>query len=104
MPFSVRFTPEAEARLGALYDYVSEVATPVTAERYAAAVIDRCQSLSKFPAGAPARDDIRPGLRVAHNRGRTIIACTIDEEAQVVWILGIYYGGQDYASFLMSND
>lgn len=104
MRFAVKFTPEAEAQLSALYDYVANAATPVTAERYTTAIIEHCEALSAFPTRAPARDDIRPGLRVTHHRGRTVIAYSVDDDAKVVWILGVYYGGQDFASFLRTDD
>ncbi|HMN79237.1 MAG TPA: type II toxin-antitoxin system RelE/ParE family toxin [Burkholderiaceae bacterium] len=100
MPYSVRFTPEADNHLTALYAYIAAEATPVTAERYVTAIIDYCESLATFPERAPARDDIRPGLRVTHYKGRAIVPYFVDEPANVVWILGIYYGGQDFEAAL----
>jgi toxin ParE1/3/4 len=100
MSYAVEFTPEADRQLEVLYDYIAAAATPVTAELYTNAIITYCESLATFPERAPRRDDIRPGLRVTHYRGRTSIAYTVDEDAQVVWILGVYYGGQDYETSL----
>lgn len=101
MAYSVEFSPEAEAQLAGIYDYIAAAAAPVTAERYTNAIIDHCRGLSTFPERAPARDDIRPGLRLTHYRGRTIIAYTVHEDAALVWILGIYYGGQDFEADLI---
>jgi len=44
------------------------------------------------------RDDVRPGLRITHYRGRTVIA--FDIAADVVSIIGVFHGDQDYASLL----
>ena len=76
---------------------------PVTAERYTAAIADYCQSLSTFPERAPARDDIRPGLRISHYRGRTIIAYQLDATTDRVIIHGIYYGGQNFEADLIGG-
>jgi plasmid stabilization system protein ParE len=59
-----------------------------------------CEHLSNFPHRVAARDDIRPGLRVTNYKGRTVIAFGVDDAASRVSILGVYYGGQDYAAGL----
>ena len=89
--------------LDALYDYIAGQATPITAERYTTAIADYCQSLSSFPERAPARSDLRAGLRVTHYRGRTIIAYQFDAATDPVVVHGIYYGGQDYATDLQDE-
>lgn len=42
-----------------------------------------------------SREDIRPGLRVTHHKGRTVIAYSVDADSRTVSILGVLYGGQD---------
>jgi plasmid stabilization system protein ParE len=54
--------------------------------------------LTIFPERGVARDDVRPGLRTTHHRGRVIIAYTVIDAD--VHILGIFYGGQDYESLI----
>ena len=49
--------------------------------------------------GVP-REDIRPGLRVTHHKGRTLIAYAVDEGARIVSIVGVLYGGRDLQSAL----
>ena len=44
------------------------------------------------------RDDIRPGLRITNYKKRAVIAFAVD--AEVVSVIGVYYGGQDYESVL----
>jgi toxin ParE1/3/4 len=41
------------------------------------------------------REDIRPGLRVTHHTGRTVIAYAVNQGKRTVSILGVFYGGQD---------
>jgi toxin ParE1/3/4 len=48
------------------------------------------------------REDIRPGLRTVSYKKRVVIAFTAN--AEQVSIIGIFYGGQDYASHLMDDD
>ena len=49
------------------------------------------------------RDDIRPGLRLTHHQGRTVIAYVVDDERLVVSVLGVFYGGQDHESALTGS-
>lgn len=65
------------------------------AERYTSAVVETCERLAIFPLRGAPRDDIRPGLRVTHHRGRTLIAYAVDEAARLVSVIGVFYGGQD---------
>ena len=58
-------------------------------------MIETCEGLSIFPLRGVSREDIRPGLRVTHHRGRTVIAYVVDSESRTVSILGVLYGGQD---------
>ena len=97
MPCAVVFAPEADAQLEALYHYIAPQGSPSTAERYTSAIVDTCEGLSLVPKRGVARDDIRPELRVTHHKGQTVIAYAVDEVAQQVQVLGVFYGGQDYA-------
>jgi toxin ParE1/3/4 len=63
-------------------------------------VVGTCEGLALFPLRGVPREDIRPGLRVTHHKGRTLIAYAVDEDARTVSVLGIFYGGQDYEAVL----
>lgn len=102
-PYAVGFAPEADDQLEALFLHVAERSSVTTAERYVAAVIGTCARLALFPHRGVARDDIRPGLRVTHHKGRTIIAYAVDDERHRVTILGVFHGGQDYEATLQSD-
>ena len=63
-------------------------------------MIATCEGLALFPLRGVPREDIRPGLRVTHHKGRALIAYAVDEAARTVSVLGIFYGGQDYEAVL----
>jgi toxin ParE1/3/4 len=98
MIYRVVFSPEAMAQVEALYRYVSRAAGPDIASRYTNAIVTYCESLHTFPLRGMRRDDIRPGLRITHYKKRAVIAFAVD--AEVVSVIGIYYGGQDYERVL----
>ena len=58
-------------------------------------MIETCEGLALFPLRGVPREDIRPGLRVTHHKGRTVIAYAVNEASRTISILGVLYGGQD---------
>lgn len=82
----------------ALYHYVATAASPEIAERYTDAIITHCDDLRTFPNRGTCRDDVRPGLRITNYKKRAVIAFAVN--ADLVSIIGIYYGGQDYEAAL----
>jgi len=52
--------------------------------------------------GVP-REDIRPGVRLTHHQGRTVVAYAVDEAARTVSIVGVFYGGQDHGGALSTD-
>jgi toxin ParE1/3/4 len=90
----VLYAPEAEAQLVALFLQIAAAASPEIAVDYTGAIVKQCESLKTFPIRGMARDDIRPGLRVFGFRRRVSIAFEITDD--VVIILGIFYGGQNF--------
>lgn len=94
----VVFSPEAEAQLVQLYDYIAANASPAIAESYTGAIVERCERLGDMPLAGVARDDIRRGLRTTFFRRRVVIAYSAG--AKAVTVLAFFYGGQDYESLL----
>ena len=82
----------------ALYGYVAQAASPDIASRYTNAIVTYCEGLHTFPLRGTRRDDVRPGLRITNYKKRAVIAFAV--EGEVVAIVGVYYGGQDYESAL----
>ena len=95
IPYGVVYAPEATDQLEELFLYIAERRSPAVAERYTSAVVETCEGLALFPLRGVPREDIRPGLRVTHHKGRTVIAYAVDADARTVSILGVFYGGQD---------
>jgi plasmid stabilization system protein ParE len=101
MNYRVVFSPEAQEQLIELYRYIAEAASPATAARYTEAIVSYCESLRTFPLRGTKRDDVRSGLRITNYKKRTVIAFAVD--AEVVSIVGIFYGGQDYETILQDD-
>jgi len=97
----VVFSPEAQEQLAELYRYIAEAASPAIAARYTEAIVNYCEGLRAFPLRGVKRDDVRPGLRVTNYKKRTVIAFDVDAER--VSIIGVFYGGQDYATILQDD-
>jgi toxin ParE1/3/4 len=74
--------------------HVAAVASPDFAARYTDAIMEQCESLKTFPMRGALRDDIRPGLRVLGFRRR--VSIPFEVTCEVVTILGIFYGGQNF--------
>ncbi|MHB1282322.1 MAG: type II toxin-antitoxin system RelE/ParE family toxin [Metallibacterium scheffleri] len=101
--YQVVLTPEALNQLRAIERYIAAASGhPMVAERYVDALVSYCESLATFPQRGARRDDIRPGLRLVPYRGSAEVAFVVDEEE--VWIIGVFYGGQDYESALLPSD
>ncbi len=104
MSYSVRFAPEAADQLEELHSYIRQAATPAIASDYLDAIMDHCEGLAAFPHRGAQRDDIRPRLRTTAYKKRVVIAFTVDDNAEQVTILGVFYGGRDYESTLTDSD
>lgn len=104
MSYTVAFAPEALAQLDALEDYISKTESPVVAARFIDNIISYCDSLSVFPLRGKCRNDQLPALRITHYRHTTAIAFRVAAETETVSILGVFYGGQDYAAQFQNHD
>jgi plasmid stabilization system protein ParE len=102
MSYRVIFTPEAEDQLVALYHYIAEKTSPEIAAQYTEGIVSYCESLHTFPHRGIMRDDVRPGLRITNYKKRAVIAFHVD--ADLVSIIGVFYGGQNYETILPENN
>jgi toxin ParE1/3/4 len=91
--YTVVFTPEAQADLLELYDYIAEHSSADRALEYIDRLGKLTSGLASFPERGTVRDDIRPGLRVIGFEHRVSIAFRVKSEA--VTILRILYAGRD---------
>lgn len=97
----VAFSPEAEAQLVGLYEYLAANASPTIAASYTSDIVERCERLGETPLPGVARDDIRRGMRLTFFRRRVAIAYSV--LAKSVTVLAIFYGGQDYKTLLRED-
>ncbi|MDP3669686.1 MAG: type II toxin-antitoxin system RelE/ParE family toxin [Telluria sp.] len=102
--YSVVFAPEAEAQLAELYGYIAEKSSANAALSYTTGIVDYCTTLKTFPHRGIKRDDLRPGLRITNYKGNAVIAFAVDDTTMTVSIVGVFYGGQDYAVDLGAGD
>ncbi len=98
MSHTVIVSPEARAQLDQLYDYIAAAASPDTALRFNNDILDHLEGLQDFPIRGTARDDILHGLRTVGFRRRLTIAFVV--EPVTVFVVGIFYGGQDFEAML----
>ena len=98
MIYRIIFSPEAQSQLLAIYQYIADAASPTIAAKYTEDIIACCEDFRLFPHRGVRRDDLRPGLRVTGFRKRVAIAFVITDD--LVTILGIFYGGQNYEAAL----
>ncbi|MDE1150339.1 MAG: type II toxin-antitoxin system RelE/ParE family toxin [Azospirillaceae bacterium] len=101
MTYRVIFSPLAQEQLAALYHYIAGVASPDIAAGYTEAIVTYCERLCGHPYRGTMRDDVRPGLRITNYRKRAVIAFDID--ADLISIVGIFYGGQNYEAILQED-
>lgn len=101
MTHSVVFGPEALQQLSDLFDYIAHRASPAIAMAYTDGIVNYCESLSTFPQRGTQRDDVRPGLRITNYKKRAVIAFAVTTDE--VFILGVFYGGQDYETLLQDD-
>jgi toxin ParE1/3/4 len=102
MNYNVVFSPEADEQLLSLYHWIAKKASPETAFRYTQAIISYCEGFCTLPTGFK-RDDLRPGLMTRNYEKRVVIAFYIDDGQKTVFIIGIFYGGQDYEVLLQET-
>ena len=68
---------------------------------YTDTIVTYCESLATFPHRGVPRDEVRPGLRITHYLKRAVIAFDVDGDQ--IFILGMFYGGQDYEAILQDG-
>jgi toxin ParE1/3/4 len=95
---TVIFSPEAIVHLQGVFDYIAERDSELAAERFVRKIRDHCKGFDVFPMRGTARDDIRSGMRMVGYNRQVSIAFRIDSE--IVTILAIFYGGQNYDEIL----
>lgn len=99
--YRVKFSPESLSQLLEIYRYIANVANPDIALKYSNAIMAYCESLRLFPHRGTKRDDIRPTLRIINYKKTCVIAFFVKQKT--VFIIGIFYGGQNLAKRLIKH-
>ncbi|GAA0570481.1 type II toxin-antitoxin system RelE/ParE family toxin [Rhizomicrobium electricum] len=102
--YQVVFAPNAEQDLDDLYCYIADHSGLARAEDFVGELVQECLELRAFPERGSPRSDIRPNLRTTSYARRVTIAYSVDQGAYTVAILGIFYGGRDFAHLLKGDD
>jgi toxin ParE1/3/4 len=98
----VTFSPEAEADLFELYDYIASQSGPRRAIGYIGRIEKTCLGLEFAGERGTKRDDLRPGLRIIGFERRVTIAFHVDPDT--ITIDRILYGGRDLDRALGNTD
>ena len=102
MALKVFFRPQAETDLLALYRYIAETSSLVSAGNYIDRIAVACMSLATFPNRGLRRDDLTPGLRtIAFERRVTIAYRVLKTRIEIVTIA---YAGHDFESNLRTDE
>lgn len=89
----VVFSPEAQADLLSIYDYIAGRSSPTTAAKYLARIEAYCLGLKNASERGTRRDDVRPNLRLLGFERRVAIAFHLDDAT--VTIDRVLYAGRD---------
>ena len=109
MAFDVVRSRASDRDLAAIFDHLIAAYqalgdTPGDAlDRAAArvrAIEDDMERLGRAPFQGTLREDLRPGLRQA-TRNRAVFYFEIDEAAQQVRVLAVFFGGQDHVARML---
>ena len=100
--FKVTFSPQAEADLLRLFNYITAKSGIAVADAYIDRIEAACLSLETFPMRGTPRDDLSPGVRMLGFERRAAIAFTVREDE--VQIFRILYGGRDYGRLLAPRE
>ena len=93
MAFEIRFAPEAEEDLFAIYTFVADAAGFGIADAYDARLRAACLRLTDFPNRGTPHDELAPGLRsVAFERRASIYYRVTGPRVEILRIL---HAGRD---------
>lgn len=98
MIYRVEYGKLASSQIHVLLQYLAEQASVRIANQYVDGLIAFCDSLDRHPHRFKRRDDIRPGLHLAHYESH-VVAYAVDNDAKQVDVLAIYHRRQNYGVY-----
>ncbi|TYR32333.1 type II toxin-antitoxin system RelE/ParE family toxin [Mesorhizobium microcysteis] len=98
---AIIISPEADADLVGIEEWLVEAASIDIAEQFIARIFAFCEALDIASQRGHGRDDIRPGLRIVGFERRLTIAFAVHDER--VEILRIFRAGRDWEADLSDD-
>ena len=99
--YRVLWTAREEEDLIEIYEFViDQSGYEDRAWSFVSTIQDSADSLSVFPKRGTARSDLVQGLRIVPCAKRAVLAYVVDDDAMLVRIVGVFYGGRDYERVL----
>ncbi|WP_024336357.1 type II toxin-antitoxin system RelE/ParE family toxin [Desulfotignum balticum] len=99
--YDVYLMPDAIKDLENIYDYITEESGfPERGWSYIEKLKFKCQKLEIALLRGQTRNDLMIGVRIYPLDKKTVAAFLVDEDNQMVKILNIFYGGQDYEAIM----
>jgi len=86
----LRFLIRSNVQFGEPFDQAKQ-----RAYKRVAQIEDAMEALAAAPHQGTLRREMMPGLRSV-TKGRAIFYFTVDDEARVVRVLAVFFGGQDH--------
>ncbi len=96
--YTVTGTPAVYAKLARQWDYLAQHAGTTVANRYIDRLVTYFRSLATFPERGHPRRDLLPGLHVIGFERSANLAIVVEPDD--VYVVGVYFGGEDYESAL----
>lgn len=98
MRYTVTVSPRVVAKLAQQADYIAYQSTEAVADAYIGGLFTYFDGLDTFPERGHPRHDVLPGLWLIGYKHSANIAIVIDRPQ--VYVLGVYFGGEDYEGAL----
>ena len=100
MRYRIHRHPDVKQDLFDIVDLIADYAGIGVAERKLEEIEQSIRKLSQTPHIGSLRDDLYPGLRAIPTARKGVIAFTVDDDAQQVYIISLTDAGADWISRL----
>ena len=96
MTYRIRFHPLVGQDLETIAQWIIDHAGSEAAGKRLAEIEQTIMSLARMPHKGSIRNEITPGLRAIPAGRKAVIAFTVDDTAEEVFIQAVSYGGADW--------
>ena len=97
----LEYSASSVADLDAIYDFIASE-NPSSAWNFVEEIRERCRTLCTYPEFGPARGDLGHNIRIYAMRSKVVVAYRA--QADVISIVRVFYGGQDYDALLPGGE